>query len=106
MLNRDTLDNLPNGAYLINVARGAQVVEEDLLAMLRSGDLAGAMLDVFQTEPLPPGHPFWQQSNLTITPHIAALTVHEEGNAQVTQKLRRVEQGLPVTGVINRQLGY
>jgi glyoxylate/hydroxypyruvate reductase A len=63
-------------------------------------------LDVFQTEPLPQQHPFWHQANLTITPHISAQTVLEEGNEQIAEKLRRFEQGLPVTGVINRQLGY
>ena len=106
ILNRSTLSNMPKGAYLINVARGAHVVEADLVALLRSGQLAGATLDVVQTEPLPPLHPLWQQPNLTITPHIAAVTVHEQGNTQVAEKLVRLEQGLPVTGVINRRLGY
>lgn len=106
ILNRSTLSLLPQGAYLINVGRGAQVVEEDLLALLQSGHLAGATLDVFQTEPLPRDHSFWQQPNVTITPHISAQTIPEQADAQVAEKLRRLEQGLPVTGVINRQSGY
>jgi len=106
ILNRSTLSLLPKGAYLVNVGRGAQVVEEDLLALLQSGHLSGATLDVFQTEPLPRDHPFWLQPNVTITPHISAQTIPEQGDAQVAEKLRRLEQGLPVTGMINRQSGY
>jgi glyoxylate/hydroxypyruvate reductase A len=106
ILNRATLSHLPKGAFLINVGRGAHVVEEDLLALLQSGHLAGATLDVFQTEPLPDHHPFWGRSDVTITPHISALTLVEEGNAQIAEKLRRLEQGLAVTGEINRSTGY
>jgi len=106
LLNRDTLTHLPRGAYLINVGRGAHVVEEDLLSLLQSGHLAGATLDVFQQEPLPLSHPFWKQPNLTITPHISAQTLLDQGNAQIAQKLQRLEQGLHVSGVIDRQKGY
>lgn len=106
ILNRTTLAYLPKGAYLINVGRGGHVVEDDLLALLRSGHLAGATLDVFQNEPLPSLHPLWRQANVTITPHISAQTVLAESDAQIAEKLRRLEQGLPVTGIINRQLGY
>jgi glyoxylate/hydroxypyruvate reductase A len=59
ILNRDTLSRLQPGGYVINVARGAHLVDEDLLALLDEGHLAGATLDVFRTEPLPAGHPFW-----------------------------------------------
>jgi len=106
LLNRDTLSHLPRSAYLINVGRGAHVVEDDLLALLQNGHLAGATLDVFQHEPLPLSHPFWTQPNLTITPHISAQTLLDEGNAQIAIKLRRLEQGLHVSGVIDRQKGY
>ena len=106
ILNRDTLSTLPRGAYLINVGRGAHVVEADLLALLQSGHLAGATLDVFQNEPLPLAHPFWKQANLTITPHISAQTLLDIGNEQIVGKLRSLEQGRPVTGIIDRQKGY
>ena len=65
---------LPQGAYLINVARGAHVAEPDLLALVSSGHIAGATLDVFRNEPLPAPHPFWDEPRITITPHISALT--------------------------------
>jgi glyoxylate/hydroxypyruvate reductase len=106
LLNRVTLGCLPAGAYLINVGRGAHVNENDLLELLRDGHIAGAMLDVFQSEPLPDNHPLWTHPDVTITPHISALTVVDEGNAQVVEKLRRLEQGLPVTGIIDRAAGY
>ena len=106
LLNRDTLSHMPRGAYLINVGRGAHVVEADLLALLQSGHLAGATLDVFQTEPLPHSHPFWTEPNLTITPHISAQTLLDVGSEQIAAKLQRLEQGLPVTGVIDRKKGY
>lgn len=106
LLGRATLTHLPRGSYLINVGRGAHVVEPDLLALLQSGHLAGATLDVFQQEPLPLSHPFWNQPNLTITPHISAQTLLDEGNAQIAVKLQHLEQGLHVSGVIDRQKGY
>ena len=106
IFNRSALSQLPKGAYLVNVGRGAHVVETDLLALLQSGHLAGATLDVFQTEPLPADHAFWTQPNVTITPHIAAQTLIDDGYAQIAEKLQRLEQGLPVTGVIDRNRGY
>lgn len=106
ILNRDTLTQLPKGAYLINVARGAHVAEEDLLALVQSGHIAAATLDVFQTEPLPKSHPFWQEPKITITPHIAALTLWNESAQQVSEKIALLEQGLPVSGVIDRERGY
>ena len=60
------------GAYFINVARGASVVTDDLIAALDSGQLAGAGLDVTDPEPLPPNHPLWQMQNVIITPHVAS----------------------------------
>jgi len=106
ILNAESLSHLPKGAFLINVGRGAHLVEQDLLALLQNGHIAAATLDVFQTEPLPQNHPFWKQPNLTITPHISAQTLLDDGNAQIAEKLHRLEQGLPVTGVIDRNEGY
>ena len=106
LLNRTTLSHLPRGAYLINVGRGAQVVEADLLELIRNGHLAGATLDVFHTEPLAADHPFWQEPNITITPHVSALTIVEQAQAQLAQKIQRIEQGLPITGIVDRHKGY
>ncbi|OXH84220.1 glyoxylate/hydroxypyruvate reductase A, partial [Burkholderia multivorans] len=69
---------LAPGAYLINVARGAHLVEADLLDALASGRIAAATLDVFQHEPLPADHPFWQTPRITITPHSSAETLRDE----------------------------
>jgi glyoxylate/hydroxypyruvate reductase len=106
LINRDTLQRLQPGAYLINVARGSQLVEEDLLALLESGHLAGATLDVFQTEPLAPGHPFWSHPHISITPHTAALTVRGESVAQIAAKLAALQAGQAVTGLVDRARGY
>jgi len=106
LINRDTLSRLQPGAYVINIARGAQLVEVDLLALLDSGHVAGAALDVFQSEPLAPEHPFWLHPRITITPHIAGLTVRSEAVAQIAGKLRALERGESVAGMVDRVRGY
>jgi glyoxylate/hydroxypyruvate reductase A len=106
LINRDTLSRLQPGGYLINVARGAQLVEEDLLALLESGHMAGAALDVFRTEPLPQGHPFWAHPQIHITPHSAALTIRADSVAQIAAKLAALQNGQPVAGLVDRQRGY
>jgi glyoxylate/hydroxypyruvate reductase len=106
ILNRDTLGKLLPGGYLINVARGAHLVEEDLLALVDAGHLAGAALDVFRTEPLPEGHPFWQHPKITVTPHISGRTLREESIAQIAGKIRALQRGEPIAGVVNRERGY
>jgi glyoxylate/hydroxypyruvate reductase A len=106
LINRDTLSRLQPGAYLVNVARGAQLVEEDLLALLDTGHMAGAALDVFRTEPLPPEHPFWKHPQITITPHTAALTLRGDSVAQIAAKIAALEGGKPVAGVVDRTRGY
>lgn len=106
LLDRRRLSTLPQGAYLINVARGAQVAEPDLLTLIRSGHIAGATLDVFRNEPLPAPHPFWEEPRITITPHISALTVRGEAVRQIIDKITALEAGHPVDDVIDRALGY
>jgi glyoxylate/hydroxypyruvate reductase A len=106
LLNGATLAKLPQGAYLVNVARGGLVVDDDLLALLDSGHLAGATLDVFHEEPLPPTHRFWSHPQVFLTPHCSAITLIEDSVAQVAGKIRRLERGEPITGVVDRQRGY
>ena len=106
ILNRDTLAQLRTGAYVINVARGAHVVDADLLALLDSGHLAGATLDVFRTEPLPAEHPFWQHRHITVTPHTSARTLRDESIAQIAGKIRALERGEAITGVVDPLRGY
>ncbi|WP_374046062.1 2-hydroxyacid dehydrogenase [Massilia sp. R2A-15] len=106
LLDRARLSLLPQGAYLINVARGAHVAEPDLLTLIRSGHLAGATLDVFRNEPLPAPHPFWDEPRITMTPHISALTVRRDSVCQIAGKINALENGEPVADVVDRTLGY
>jgi phosphoglycerate dehydrogenase-like enzyme len=86
---------LPRGAYLVNVARGAVVVEEDVIAALRSGQLGGAFLDVFATEPLPVDSPLWDLPNTLISPHSAGYSsgLHGRTLQVFAENLRRFLAG-------------
>lgn len=106
LLDRTMLGLLPAGAHLVNVARGALVVEDDLVDLLDDGHLASATLDVFESEPLPSGHRFWHHPKIVLTPHVSAATLVDEGAAQVAAKLRAMARDEPVTGVVNPQRGY
>jgi len=106
LLDRTTLGQLPQGAHVVNVARGEIIVDQDLLALLDSGHLAGAVLDVFRAEPLPPDHPFWHHPRIVVTPHVSAVTVVDDSIAQVAAKIRRFEAGQPVSRIVDRSLGY
>ncbi|SOE65652.1 Phosphoglycerate dehydrogenase [Burkholderia sp. OK233] len=106
VLNARTFSKLAKGAYLINVARGGHLVEQDLLEALASGQVAAATLDVFREEPLPPDHLFWQESRITITPHMSALTLREESVAQVARKMTALMRGETVSGVVDIERGY
>ncbi|WP_337060527.1 glyoxylate/hydroxypyruvate reductase GhrA [Serratia marcescens] len=106
ILNRELFAQLRPGAYLINIARGAHLVEADLLAALEQGQLAAATLDVFAREPLPQAHPFWRHPRVTITPHIAAITLPQQAMDQIAANIRALEAGHAPAGVVDRQRGY
>ena len=112
ILRGDTLARLNGGrpgGYLINVARGAHLVEDDLIPLLDAGQLAGAALDVFTAEPLPPEHPFWRHPKISVTPHASARTQREESVAQIAAKIRALEAGADfdtLPGVVDAQRGY
>ena len=106
LVNHALLKQLRPKAYFINVARGEHVNETDLLTALSDGTLAGATLDVCTHEPAGQDHPFWKQSNLTLTPHIAAASLRQESIAQIAQKLLALASGESVSGVINTACGY
>lgn len=106
IMNRQHLSQLQRGGYVINVARGAHLVDDDLLALLASGHLSGATLDVFHTEPLPAEHPFWSQSKITLTPHTSARTLRETSIEQIVDKISRLSRGEPVAGMVNTGMGY
>jgi glyoxylate/hydroxypyruvate reductase A len=97
---------LPPGAWLLNMARGPIVVEADLLAALRSGQLGGAILDVFDREPLPPEHPFWSLDNVVVTPHVAGPDDTPTISAQLVENYRRLQAGQPLLRVVDRARGY
>lgn len=97
---------LPRGAYVVNMGRGGYVVEEALLAAVDSGHLAGAALDVFRTEPLPAGHPFWTHPKIAVTPHVAGFTNPRTAAASVADNLRRLAEGRPLANLIDRAAGY
>ena len=106
VLNHANLSRLQPGGYVLNVARGAHLVDEDLIALLDSGHLAGATLDVFRTEPLPAGHPFWQYPQITLTPHTSARTLRSESIAQIAGKIAALQRGEAIAGMVDPQRGY
>lgn len=106
ILNRRTFARLARGAYLVNLARGAHVVEEDLLDAMQAGQIAAATLDVFREEPLPANHRFWREPRVTITPHISAQTLREPAAQQIAAKIASLSRGDAVGGVVDVARGY
>ena len=106
LLDRSTLGQLPQGAYLINAGRGEHLVEADLIALLDEGHLGGATLDVFRQEPLSPEHPFWTHPAIIVTPHAASWTVPATAAVQVAQAIEALRSGKPPRGLVDRAAGY
>jgi glyoxylate/hydroxypyruvate reductase A len=106
IMNRAHLSRLRPGGYVINVARGAHLVDDDLLALLDNGHLEGATLDVFRVEPLPKNHPFWSHPKITLTPHTSARTLRSESIAQIAGKIAAMRRGESVAGRVDPQRGY
>jgi glyoxylate/hydroxypyruvate reductase A len=106
ILNARNLALIRAGGYVINVARGAHVVDADLLAAIDSGHLAGATLDVFRVEPLPKGHAFWNHPQITLTPHTSARTLRAESIAQIARKIAALQSGQTVAGLVDAGRGY
>jgi phosphoglycerate dehydrogenase-like enzyme len=108
LFNAATLAHLRPTSYLINIGRGAIVVLDDLVAALRAGRLAGAALDVFEVEPLPPDHPLWDFPNVIITPHTAgyAPVIAARHLATLVENVRHFVQGAPLINVVDKDLWY
>jgi glyoxylate/hydroxypyruvate reductase len=106
ILNARNLALLPRGAALVNAARGAHLVEDDLFAALTSGQISGAVLDVFHDEPLPADHPFWNHPRVVVTPHVAAFTNPATAAPIILDNIRRFEEGRPLLNRIDPARGY
>ncbi|WP_145476582.1 glyoxylate/hydroxypyruvate reductase GhrA [Yersinia similis] len=106
ILNQSLFSQLNANAYVINIARGAQLQEQDLLAAMSTGNVAAATLDVFAKEPLPSMHPFWTHPRITITPHIAAITLPEIAMDQVVANIHAIEAGREPVGLVDVVRGY
>lgn len=106
LFDRTRLAQLRTGASLVNLARGAHVVEKDLLVALNSGRLAHAVLDVFDTEPLPATHVFWFHPQVTLWPHAAAQTDLRSAAAVVAANVEAVRRGEPPAHRVDRSRGY
>jgi glyoxylate/hydroxypyruvate reductase A len=105
----ENLKRLLPGAYVINVARGGHLVDDDLIALIDSGQLAGATLDVFRQEPLPKEHPFWTHPKINVTPHTSARTLRAESITQIAGKIHALHSGMAITnipGVVDTNRGY
>ncbi|NHF71714.1 glyoxylate/hydroxypyruvate reductase A [Paracoccus sp. 12-3] len=106
LLNAETMALLPQGAAIINPGRGTLIEDTALLAALDRGHISQAILDVFQTEPLPPEHPFWSHPGVVVTPHIASETRVETAATVVAENLRRVMRDQPPLHLVDRAKGY
>jgi len=106
ILDAKAFRRMPKGAVVVNAARGGHVVDADLIAALESGHLRAAVLDVFHEEPLPAEHPFWKHPKVTVTPHMASLTVPETAAKSIADNIRRIRKGQPPEPVVDRQRGY
>lgn len=106
VLGEPLFDRLPAGASIVNLARGAHLLEADLLQALDSGRLHRAVLDVFYTEPLPAGHPFWAHPRITVLPHVAAQTDLRSAAAVAVANIEALASGAPLAHVVSRELGY
>jgi glyoxylate/hydroxypyruvate reductase A len=106
LIDATLFDQLPEGAAFISLGRGSTVVDEDLIAALDRGRLRDAVLDVFRTEPLPAGHPFWSHPKITITPHNSSATDPVSAAPQVADNIRRALAGQPVLNRVDRATGY
>ncbi|MBL8311149.1 MAG: glyoxylate/hydroxypyruvate reductase A [Burkholderiales bacterium] len=106
LINAVTLAQLPRGAFLVNAGRGGHLVDADVVAALDSGQLGGALLDVFHEEPLPQDHPYWSHPKVIVTPHIAATTPIKDACAQIVDKIAAMERGEFVSGIVDPKIGY
>lgn len=106
VLNARSFALMPRGAMVVNVGRGGHLAEDDLIAALDSGQIGAAVLDVFRSEPLPAGHPFWRHPKVIVTPHIAAATNPPTAAIIVADNISRLRAGRPLHHLVDPALKY
>ena len=108
LFDDDLFKAMKQNAYLVNVGRGAIINEAALVRALRKNWLAGAGLDVFETEPLPEDSPLWEMNNVIMTPHVSGFTPHYDERATdiFAENMRRYLAGEPLLNLVNREEGY
>jgi len=104
MFTRTQFQAMKETAFFINIGRGATTVLDDLVEALRSGEIAGAGLDVFQVEPLPPGHPLWTTPGVLITPHVAGVGPYldDRRTELFVDNCKRFNEGRPLRNVVDK----
>ncbi|HMF13679.1 MAG TPA: D-2-hydroxyacid dehydrogenase [Gemmataceae bacterium] len=108
LFRRVQFQTMKRSAYLVNIGRGAIVDLADLVESLRAGEIAGAALDVYETEPLPSDHPLWRLENVMLTPHVAGYSprIAERHLAVLLDNIRRFRTAEPLRNVVNKALWY
>ncbi len=106
ILNKELLSQLPQNAFVINVARGGHLVDEDLIALLDSDHLSGACLDVYHTEPLPATHPFWNHRKVHMTPHYASVSDTNSVIPQIIENYNRLGSAEKLQNLVDSDKGY
>lgn len=106
ILNKSLLQELPEGAHVVNAARGGHLVDADLIEMINNGHLSGASLDVFHQEPLPTAHPFWAHEKINITPHYASVSDTASVVPQIIENFRRMKKEAHLLHLVSPQKGY
>jgi glyoxylate/hydroxypyruvate reductase A len=106
ILDLELFKQLDSPSWIVNVARGEHLIDEDLIYALDSNILKGAWLDVFNEEPLPDKHAFWNRESIIITPHIASITKPSEVAGQIVENYKRALSGMDLNYTVDREVGY
>ena len=106
LINEKALSKVKRGVNIINAGRGALIDDIALISAIDCGQVAGATLDVFKSEPLPSNHIFWKHEKITVTPHIAAETRPETSSISIAVNIFRCENNLELLNLVDRVQGY
>jgi glyoxylate/hydroxypyruvate reductase len=106
IFDNNVFADMKKGSCFINAGRGEHVVEEDLLQNCKSNHISTAVLDVYRNEPLPVEHPFWEQENIRIWPHVASETNPETAAKQIANAISCINNNITPPNTVDRSLGY